>query len=142
MNKRILVIEDQEDNRQILRDLLTSADFEVIEAEDGQAGLVAAVDHRPDLILMDMQLPILDGYEATRRLKADAALHAIPMIAVTSYASSSDADKARAAGCDAFISKPFSLRQLLAKVREYLSAPRGRWLSERSSPIGCAGSAC
>ncbi len=123
MNKRILVIEDQEDNRQILRDLLTSADFEVIEAEDGQAGLVAAVDHRPDLILMDMQLPILDGYEATRRLKADAALHAIPMIAVTSYASSSDADKARAAGCDAFISKPFSLRQLLAKVREYLSAP-------------------
>ena len=69
---------------------------------------------------MDIQLPGLDGYEATRRLKADAALHAIPVIAVTSYASSSDADKARAAGCDAFISKPFSLRQLLAKVREYL----------------------
>ena len=126
MSKRILVIEDQEDNRQILRDLLTSADFEVIEAEDGQAGLVAAADHRPDLILMDMQLPILDGYEATRRLKADVALHAIPVIAVTSYASSSDADKARAAGCDAFVSKPFSPRQLLAKVREYLSpaAPR------------------
>ena len=126
MSQRILVIEDQEDNRQILRDLLTSADFEVIEAEDGQAGLVAAADHRPDLILMDMQLPILDGYEATRRLKADTALHAIPVIAVTSYASSSDVDKARAAGCDAFISKPFSPRQLLAKIREYLSpaAPR------------------
>jgi two-component system cell cycle response regulator DivK len=121
VSKRILVIEDQEDNRQILRDLLTSADFEVIEAEDGQAGLVAAADHRPDLILMDMQLPILDGYEATRRLKADTALHAIPVIAVTSYASSSDADKARAAGCDAFVSKPFSPRQLLAKIRECLS---------------------
>ena len=119
--KRILVVEDQEDNRQILRDLLTSADLDVIEAENGEAGLVAAADHRPDLILMDMQMPILDGYEATRRLKADAALHAIPVIAVTSYASSSDVDKARAAGCDAFVSKPYSPRQLLAKIREYLS---------------------
>jgi two-component system cell cycle response regulator DivK len=121
VTKRILVVEDQEDNRQILRDLLTSADFEVIEAEDGEAGLAAAAAHRPDLILMDIQLPGLDGYEATRRLKADAALQGIPVIAVTSYASSSDADKARAAGCDAFVSKPFSPRQLLAKVREYLS---------------------
>jgi two-component system cell cycle response regulator DivK len=69
MTKRILVIEDQEDNRQILRDLLTSADFEVIEAEDGEAGLAAAAAHRPDLILMDIQLPGIDGYETTRRLK-------------------------------------------------------------------------
>ena len=121
MSKRILVIEDQEDNRQILRDLLTSADFEVIEAVDGEAGLAAAATHRPDLILMDIQLPVLDGYEATRRLKADAALRAIPVIAVTSHSLSGDADKARAAGCDAYISKPYSPRQLLAKVREYLS---------------------
>ena len=117
MSQRILVIEDQEDNRQILRDLLTSANFEVIEAEDGEAGLTAAAAHRPDLILMDIQLPGLDGYEATRRLKADATLHAIPVIAITSYASNSDVDKARAAGCDAFVSKPYSPRQLLAKVR-------------------------
>jgi two-component system cell cycle response regulator DivK len=123
MSQRILVIEDQADNRQILRDLLTNADFEVIEAEDGEAGLAAAAMHHPDLILMDIQLPILDGYEATRRLKADAALHAIPVIVVTSYASNNDVDKARAAGCDAFVSKPFSPRQLLAKVREYLSLP-------------------
>ena len=88
-----------------------------------EAGLTAAAAHRPDLILMDIQLPGLDGYEATRRLKADGALHAIPVIAVTSHALSEDKDKAHAAGCDAHISKPFSLRQLLAKVREYLPAP-------------------
>ncbi len=120
MSKRILVIEDQEDNRQILQDLLTSADFEVIEAVDGDAGLAAAAAHRPDLILMDIQLPLLDGYEATRRIKANPALSAIPIIVVTSYALGGDQDKARAAGCDAYISKPFSPRQLLAKVREYL----------------------
>jgi two-component system cell cycle response regulator DivK len=123
MSQRILVVEDQEDNRQILRDLLTSADFEVIEAVNGEAGLAAAAAHRPDLILMDIQLPVMDGYEATRRLKADAVLHAIPIIAVTSYGLTGDADKARAAGCDGYISKPYSPRQLLAKVREYLSQP-------------------
>ena len=123
MSKRILVIEDQADNRQILRDLLASANFEVIEAEDGETGLAAAAKHRPDLILMDIQLPGLDGYEATRRLKADEGLKSIPIIVVTSYALGGDADKARAAGCDAYISKPYSPRQLLAKVREYLSSP-------------------
>ncbi len=96
MSQRILVVEDQEDNRQILRDLLTSADFEVIEAEDGETGLAAAATHCPDLILMDIQLPKIDGYEATRRLKADAALHAIPVIVVTSYALAGDDGKARA----------------------------------------------
>ena len=123
MSQRILVVEDQDDNRQILRDLLTSADFEVIEAVDGEAGLAAAAAHRPDLILMDIQLPGIDGYEATRRLKADAALHEIPIIVVTSYALAGDDDKARAAGCDDYISKPYSPRQLLAKVREYLASP-------------------
>ena len=123
MSKRILVIEDQLDNRQILRDLLTSADFEVIEAEDGETGLTAAATHRPDLILMDIQLPGIDGYEATRRLKADTLLHAIPIIAVTSYALAGKVEKARAAGCDAYVPKPYSPRQLLAKVREYLSSP-------------------
>jgi two-component system, cell cycle response regulator DivK len=123
MNQRILVVEDHEDNRQILRDLLTSADFEVIEAVDGEAGLAAAAVNRPDLILMDIQLPGIDGYEATRRLKANRLLHAIPIIAVTSYALDGEAETARAAGCDAYIPKPYSPRQLLAKVREYLSSP-------------------
>ena len=122
MSKRILVVEDQEDNRQILRDLLSGAGFEIIEAEDGEAGVAAAAAHHPDLILMDIQLPILDGYEATRRLKTDAVLRAIPVIAVTSYALGGDEKKARAAGCDAYICKPYSPRQLLAKVREYLTA--------------------
>jgi two-component system cell cycle response regulator DivK len=120
MGKRILVIEDQPDNRQILWDLLTNADFEVIEAEDGEAGLAAAAAYKPDLILMDIQLPGIDGYEVTRRLKADTLLHAIPIIAVTSYALAGEAETARAAGCDAYIPKPYSPRQLLAKVREYL----------------------
>jgi two-component system, cell cycle response regulator DivK len=120
MSKRILVIEDQEDNRQILRDLLTSVGYQLIEAEDGEQGLAAAAAHRPDLILMDIQMPVLDGYEAARLIKADPALRAIPIIAVTSYALSGDEDKARAAGCDDYVTKPYSPRALLAKVRHYL----------------------
>jgi len=123
MSQRILVVEDQRDDRQILRDLLTSADFEVIEAEDGEAGLAAVAAQPPDLILVDIPLPIPNGYEETRRLKAEAALREIPVIVLTSYALSGDDDKARAAGCDAYIAKPYSPRQLLAKVREYLSSP-------------------
>ena len=121
MSKRILVVEDQEDNRQILRDLLASAELEVVEAWDGEAALTVAASERPDLILMDIQLPGIDGYEATRRIKADPALRAIPIIAVTSYALSGDEDKARDAGCDAYVAKPYSPRELLAKIREYLA---------------------
>jgi two-component system cell cycle response regulator DivK len=120
MSKRILVVEDQEDNRQILRDLLASVDYEMIEAGDGEAGVAAAKAERPDLILMDIQLPVMDGYEATRRIKADPDLKQIPIIVVTSYALSGDEAKARAAGCDSYVTKPYSPRQLLAKIREYL----------------------
>ena len=120
MSKRILVVEDQEDNRQILRDLLSSVGYELIEAEDGEQGLAAASAHRPDLILMDIQMPVLDGYETTRRIKADPTLRNIPVIAVTSYALSGDEARIRAAGCTAYIAKPFSPRDLLAKVRELL----------------------
>ena len=120
MSKRILVIEDMEDNRRILRDLLTNAGFDLIEAVDGEKGIVAAAEHRPDLILMDIQLPIVDGYEATRRIKANPELRHIPIIAVTSYALSGDEGKAREAGCDAYVTKPYSPRALLAKIREYM----------------------
>jgi len=120
MSKRILVVEDQADNRQILRDLLGSTGYEMVEAENGVDALTVAAAERPDLILMDIQLPLLDGYEATRRIKADPALAAIPIIAITSYALSGDEEKARAAGCDDYVTKPYSPRMLLAKIREYL----------------------
>ena len=119
MRKRILVVEDQEDNRRIIRDLLRHAGFDVIEVGDGEKALTAASTHRPDVILMDIQLPLLDGYEATRRIKADPALRHIPIIVITSYALSGDETEARAAGCDAYMAKPFSPRALLAKIREY-----------------------
>ena len=120
MTKRILIIEDQEDNRAIMRDLLTGAGFELIEAADGEEGVKLARSERPDLILMDIQLPVIDGYEATRRIKAIAELKSIPIIAVTSYALSGDEAKTREAGCDGYVAKPFSPRHLLAKVREFL----------------------
>jgi len=120
MGKRILVIEDTEDNRQIIRDLLTSFDYELIEAVDGAEGVAMAQSHHPDLILMDIQLPIVDGYEATRSIRAIPELAAVPIIAVTSYALSGDEARTREAGCDGYVAKPFSPRQLLAKVREFL----------------------
>ena len=120
MTKRILIVEDQEDNRAIMRDLLNTAGYNLIEAVDGEEGVRLAQSERPDLILMDIQLPILDGYEATRRIRALAELKSIPIIAVTSYALSGDEAKALAAGCDSYVAKPFSPRELLAKVREFL----------------------
>jgi two-component system cell cycle response regulator DivK len=120
MSKTILVVEDQEDNRQILRDLLDNAGYDMFEAENGQEALDALATRRPDLILMDIQLPIMDGYETTRRIKANPDLKDIPIIVVTSYALSGDESKAREAGCDAYVTKPYSPRALLAKIREFL----------------------
>ena len=120
MSTRILVVEDQADNRRILHDLLSSVGYEILEAVTGDEGVTLATTQHPDLILMDIQLPGIDGYEATRRIKADPALHHISIIAVTSYALSGDDAQAFAAGCDSYVAKPFSPRALLAKVREYL----------------------
>ena len=120
MSRRILVVEDHEENRRIMRDLLTSAGYEIIEAVTGEEGVVLAESERPDLILMDIQLPGLDGYEATRRIKANSALHHIPIIAVTSYALSGDDVKAREAGCNDYVTKPFSPRALLATIHKHL----------------------
>src|SRR5262245_41135326 len=121
MSKCILVVEDQEDNRRILRDLLGNAGYELIEAESGEEALTAVDAQRPDLILMDIQLPAMNGYEAAQRIKSNPDMKAVPIIAVTSYALAGDEAKALAAGCTAYISKPFSPRALLAKVREYLA---------------------
>lgn len=120
MSKRILAIEDHEENRRLLRDLLTSVGYEMIEAVAGEEGLELAAKHVPNLILMDIQLPGIDGYEVTRRVKANPALRHIPIIAVTSYALSGDEVKAMEAGCDAYVTKPFDPVELLAKIREFL----------------------
>src|SRR6476620_11744547 len=121
MSKCILVVEDQQDNRRILRDLFNNAGYELIEAESGEDALLALATSRPDLILMDIQPPMMDGYEATRRIRSNPELTSVPIIAVTSYALAGDEAKALAAGCSAYITKPYSPRALLAKVREYLA---------------------
>jgi len=121
MSKRILVVEDQADNRQIIRDMLADTGYEIREAENGEDALAAIAQQRPDLILMDIQLPVMDGYTATRLIKGDPALRSIPIIAVTSYALSGEDKKAREAGCDDYVPKPYSPRELLAKIRQYLN---------------------
>ena len=120
MSANILVVEDQMDNRQILRDLLGNAGYQLVEAENGEEALAAVAKQRFDLILMDIQLPVMDGYEATRRIRAIPDLKSIPIIAVTSYALAGDEAKALAAGYNAYVTKPYSPRQLLAKVHEFL----------------------
>jgi two-component system, cell cycle response regulator DivK len=118
--KRILVVEDQEDLRGVLRDLLLGSGYAVLEAADGQSGIATAKSDRPDLILMDIQMPVLDGYEATRQIKADPALEATPIIAVSSFAMKGDEEKARAAGRDHYVTQPYSPMQLLRVIRVIL----------------------
>jgi two-component system, cell cycle response regulator DivK len=118
---KILLVEDNEMNRDMLLRRLQRKGYEVILAVDGQSGVEMTQAHAPDLILMDMSLPVLDGWEATRRLKADAATRHIPVIALTAHAMSSDREKALEAGCDDYDTKPVELRRLLAKIETLLS---------------------
>ena len=120
MSKRILIVEDQEDLRGVLRDLLSGSGYVVIEAADGQDGVTKAKSERPDLILMDIPLPVLDGYEATRQIKVDPPLAKTPIIAVSSFAMKGDEEKARAAGCDHYVTKPYNPLQLLRTIRGVL----------------------
>ena len=120
MTQRILVVEDQDDLRAILRDFLTASGYDVVEAVDGGEGVAKAQSERPDLILMDIQLPILDGYETTRQIRADPNLKTTPIIAVSSYAMKGDEEKARASGCDHYVTKPYSPIQLLRHIRGFL----------------------
>jgi two-component system, cell cycle response regulator DivK len=117
MTKRILVIEDQEDLRGILRDLFTRSGYVVVEAADGATGVSSAKSERPDIILMDIQMPVIDGYEATRQIKADPALTQIPVVAISSFAMKGDEEKARGAGCDHYVTKPYSPIALLRMIR-------------------------
>ena len=120
MSTRILVVESQQDNRQIIRDMLAPTDYKIAEAENGEQALAAVTKQRPDLILMGVQLPVMDGYEVARQIKADPTLRSIPIIAVTSHALNGEERTARAAGCDDYVPEPYSPRQLLAKIRQYL----------------------
>jgi two-component system cell cycle response regulator DivK len=116
--KTILYVEDNEFNRKIVRQLLAKTTYRLTEAADGEAGVAAALEAPPDLILMDIQLPKISGLDATRQLRADARTAAVPIIVVTSFALSGDDQKARAAGATAYLAKPYSPRELLAKIRE------------------------
>jgi CheY-like chemotaxis protein len=118
----ILLVEDNELNRDMLSRRLVRNGYDVLIAEDGAKGLSAATDGKPDLILMDMSLPVMDGWEATRRLKAEPQTRAIPVIALTAHAMSSDREKAVAAGCDDYDTKPVELERLLAKIERLLQA--------------------
>jgi two-component system cell cycle response regulator DivK len=121
--RTILYVEDNEVNRKIVRDLLRRTSYRLIEANDGEAGVAAALEQRPDLILMDVQLPKISGLEATRRLRAEPATATTPIIAITSFALSGDEQRAREAGASAYLAKPYSPFALLSKIREL--APEG-----------------
>jgi len=116
--KTILYVEDNAMNRQIVRDLLKRTTYQLIEAHDGEAGVALALEKRPDLILMDIQLPKISGLEATRRLRAEAATAKTPIIAITSFALSGDEQKASEAGATAYLAKPYSPRDLLGLIRK------------------------
>jgi two-component system cell cycle response regulator DivK len=118
--KTFLIVEDVEFNLDLLVQLLED-DYTILTATDGAAGIALAERTRPDLILMDLSLPVIDGWEATRRIKANAALRAIPIIALTAHAMSGDEAKAKAAGCDDYLSKPIDEDLLYAKLRTFLN---------------------
>jgi two-component system, cell cycle response regulator DivK len=117
---KILIVEDNEMNRDMLSRRLARRGYVVVTAVDGEQGLVAAEAERPDLILMDMSLPVMDGWEATRRLKAESATQTIPVIGLTAHAMTGDRDKAMAAGCDDYDTKPVELPRLLEKIEALL----------------------
>ena len=123
LQRRILIVEDNSDMRDFLRRVLARHGYAHLEAADGVEGMEIARRDHPDLILMDMSLPELDGFEATRRLKADETTQHVPIIAVTAHARPVDERRALEAGCDAYLSKPYSLREFLNVVQEFLPIP-------------------
>lgn len=118
--KKVLIIEDNENNLYMMRFILTQMGHEVLEARDGASGVDLAKEKRPDLILMDIQLPVLDGYSATRRIREDEALKEVPIIAVTSYAMVGDREKAIAAGCTAYVEKPIDPESFIKVLERYI----------------------
>ena len=120
MTTRILVVEDNPDNRVLIVDVLSTLDYEVIVAKDGVEGVTKARSERPDLILMDLSLPIMDGWTATRQIKSQPDLQHIKIIALTAHAMVGDREKSLAAGCDDYMSKPLDIRELTGKLALHL----------------------
>ncbi len=121
---KILIVEDVEFNRDLLVQLLED-DYDIVTAEDGEQGIEMARSERPDLILMDMSLPVIDGWEATRRIKADADIAAIPIVALTAHAMQGDEEKARACGCDDYLTKPIDEDLLYERIEHHLGGGTG-----------------
>ena len=119
MNRCILIVEDDPKNLKLVRDLLQASGYEAIEATDGSQGVEMARTKKPDLILMDIQMPVMDGLDATKILKKDEATKGIPIIALTAYAMKGDEEKMREAGCDGYIPKPIDIKAFLKKVGQY-----------------------
>jgi len=120
-DSRILVVEDNQDNMSLIVDVLQSLNYIVLQASDGEQGFAMAQTEKPDLILMDLSLPRVDGWTATKRIKDTPELQHIPIIALTAHAMIGDRERALAAGCDDYVSKPINLRELANKLSKYLS---------------------
>jgi len=121
MPKRILMVEDEPKNMKLLRDLLQKFGYETMEATDGEQGVELTRKIKPDLVLMDIMMPKLDGLEATRILKADISTKDIPVVALTAFAMSGDKERALEAGCDGYVTKPVDVRELLKTVEQFLA---------------------
>lgn len=120
--KKVLIVEDNADNREVIRTVLTHHGYEVVEAVDGVEGIDKAGRERPDIILMDLSLPKMDGWEATRRLKADDELKDIPVIAITAHAMSGDEEKALEHGCNGYLAKPCTPKSVIDIVKKFIKA--------------------
>jgi two-component system cell cycle response regulator DivK len=121
----VLVVDDFQDNREMYAEFLAYQGFRVIQAANGVEALDQAFNNHPDIIIMDLSLPVMDGWEATRRLKADERTNAIPVVALTGHAMQGHSKGAMEAGCDSFVAKPCLPDQLVAEIRKMLSTPRG-----------------
>ncbi len=126
MAKTVLIVEDNELNMKLFHDLLDAHGYETLQTRDGMEALEIAREHRPDLILMDIQLPEVSGLEVTKWIKEDDELRAIPVVAVTAFAMKGDEEKIREGGCEAYVAKPISVGQFLSTVRTFLEAPKPR----------------
>lgn len=119
--KKVLIVEDNEKNLYLLRFLLEKLGHRIIEAKDGKSGVEIALSEKPDVILMDIQLPVMDGYETTRQIRLNEAFKDLPIIAITSYAMAGDREKALAAGCTDYIEKPIQPESFIRKIQEYIT---------------------